>query len=194
MPIRTNQWATALLSQKYALTSIDLFSPENLAGYVATAVVAILGFLITWFILKKLLFKPMKNLADQRADVVKQGLDEVEQLKQAALARAAELDTREKEIELKYAEKMAEASKNAQAQYDKIVGAARTQAEQIVAKAEKTASLIRSEEEQVVAEKSAALSFELISALMKSQEHMDAGPAKEDELKAMVSRMLEKKV
>ncbi len=178
-----------MLTTTIALTSVNLFSPENLAGYAATAIVAILGFLITWFILKKLLFKPMKKVADQRAEVVANGLDEVDKLKQEAADYKVELDTREKQIELDYTEKMAEASKNAQAQYDKIVGSARTQADQIVAKAEKTAELMKQDEEQLVADKSAALSFELISALMKNQEQNDT---KEDELKSMVSRMLEK--
>ena len=46
--------------------AVDFTSPEVLAGYVATAIVAIVGLLLTIFILKKVLFKPLKNIMHER--------------------------------------------------------------------------------------------------------------------------------
>ena len=42
--------------------AVDFTSPEVLAGYLATAIVAVTGLLLTIFILKKILFKPLQKI------------------------------------------------------------------------------------------------------------------------------------
>ena len=54
--------------------SMALISPENLAGYLVTAFFTIINLLVTYFIIKKFLFKPaikfMKKRKEDRKSVV----------------------------------------------------------------------------------------------------------------------------
>ncbi len=50
--------------------SVDLFSADNLAGYVSTMIFALVNLLITYVILKYILFKPIKKILDKRSKEV----------------------------------------------------------------------------------------------------------------------------
>ncbi|HZK29536.1 MAG TPA: hypothetical protein VFD19_04895 [Clostridia bacterium] len=50
--------------------AVDFTSPEVLAGYLATAIIAVTGLLLTVFILKKVLFKPLgKIIGDRQREI-----------------------------------------------------------------------------------------------------------------------------
>lgn len=50
--------------------TVDLFSPQNMAGYVATALFALLNLALTFLIVKFLLCKPLKRVLDRRRQLV----------------------------------------------------------------------------------------------------------------------------
>jgi len=57
-------------------TVSSLLSPDQMAGYAVTAVFTIIGLMVTFFILKKFLFKPVIKLINQRKDSVTNELEE----------------------------------------------------------------------------------------------------------------------
>ena len=70
-----------------------MFTPEAMAGYVSTAILTIVNLLITYFILKRFLFKPILNvLRKRRIEVETELNDTAEKLKlaESKLADATE--------------------------------------------------------------------------------------------------------
>jgi F-type H+-transporting ATPase subunit b len=61
-----------------------MFTPEAMAGYVSTAILTIVNLLVTYFILKRFLFKPILNILRKRKTEVEAELsDAAEKLKAA---------------------------------------------------------------------------------------------------------------
>jgi F-type H+-transporting ATPase subunit b len=61
-----------------------MFTPEAMAGYVSTAILTIVNLLVTYFILKRFLFKPILNVLRKRKIEVESELsDAAEKLKMA---------------------------------------------------------------------------------------------------------------
>jgi F-type H+-transporting ATPase subunit b len=61
-----------------------MFTPEAMAGYVSTAILTIVNLLVTYFILKRFLFKPILNVLRKRKIEVESELsDAAEKLKLA---------------------------------------------------------------------------------------------------------------
>ena len=99
--------------------SVDFTSPEVLAGYAATAIVAIVGLLLTIFILKKVLFKPLKKIMDERQREIDEAVEQnnrqsealaerESKMKQLEDEQQAALDQKRRELEAQFAQKEAE--------------------------------------------------------------------------------------
>lgn len=99
--------------------SVDFTSPEVLAGYAATAIVAIVGLLLTIFILKKVLFKPLKKIMDERQREIDEAVEQNNRQSEALAERESKmkqledeqqeaLDQKRRELETRLAQKEAE--------------------------------------------------------------------------------------
>lgn len=177
---------------RYLLTpaAIDLFSPENLAGYLATAVVAILGFLITWFLLKKLLYKPLMKVSDARTQMVQAGL----KANQDEEARLEELEKSLEERRQSYLAEEAEHKKEAEEQIEvereDMLREAKAKADNITSKAEKNAQRLLREQEAKYQSDVVELSVKLLAVILQNEE---AAENKQEEIKDMVKTMLREK-
>lgn len=99
--------------------SVDFTSPEVLAGYAATAIVAVVGLLLTIFILKKVLFKPLKKIMDERQREIDEAVEQNNRQSEALAERESKmkrledeqqeaLDQKRRELETRLAQKEAE--------------------------------------------------------------------------------------
>lgn len=70
--------------------SMALISPENLAGYLVTAFFTIINLLVTYFIIKKFLFKPAIKFMKKRKDAVAKDLSEATQMRKDAIGLLSE--------------------------------------------------------------------------------------------------------
>lgn len=88
--------------------SIDLFSAENLAAYVSTMIFAIVNLLITYLILKHILFKPIKKILDKRSkevdDLLNENRHNVSESEKMKNEYQSKLLSVQNEIQDKYAE------------------------------------------------------------------------------------------
>lgn len=133
-----------------AAGDINVFSPASLAGYVATAIVTVIGFLITVLILKKLLYKPLMTMVKKRQDKADTLLEEAAQKAAAADGRQKEIET-EADAIIKQATERSLALKNEGEQTAaSIVAKAKEEAEAIRAKAQADDRQRRAEAEEQV--------------------------------------------
>ena len=131
------------------LAGIDIFSPENVAGFIATAIVAILGFLITWLFISLILRPIKKSLKENRQETGKV-LDEVEQA-HVALAQAREtLRQEEAAWQEEKARLITESNKAAAKEREKIMEEAHEEARVVLERAREQAQALHSDEEQKV--------------------------------------------
>ena len=92
----------------------SLLSPNQMAGYVTTAIFVVIGLCVSYIIIKRFLFKPVLKLMNQRAEAVTEELD-------AAASKTAQADSLLKDSERRVNEAKSEASD--------IISEARVQAE-----------------------------------------------------------------
>lgn len=170
--------------------AIDLFSPANIAGYLSTAIVAILGFLITWFLLKKLLYKPIMKISDARAQMVQAGME-------ANAEEEARLAKLEKDFQDRKAQYLAEeanhkkqAEEQLQLERANVLREAHDKAANILSKAEKTAKRREREQEANYRRQVADMSVKLLSVLLQDDK---AAQGKTDDIKKLVDTMIEDK-
>lgn len=167
--------------------AVQLFSPENLAGYAATAVVAVLGFLVTWFLLKTILYKPLRKIMDTRMEHVQDVTADCES-KSAELDRMrTALEEQEQKLAGVYEEKFRQRLVETQSERDRILAVARAEADALVAKAEKTARKIQEDQQRLIEGKAQTVSLELLGLLLQNQ---SAAHAQEDSVKQLLGQIL----
>ncbi len=66
-----------------------MFTPEAMAGYASTALFTIINLLVTYFVLKRFLFKPILNVLRKRKVEVETELTEAEEKLKAASEKLA---------------------------------------------------------------------------------------------------------
>lgn len=96
----------------------SLFSADQVGGYAVTALITIINVAVAYIIIKKVIFKPIKNIITKRQEAIAASVDEAEKSKIEAAANA-------------------EISK-------KAIDEARAQASQIIEDARKDAAEMRS--------------------------------------------------
>ena len=92
----------------------SLFSADQVGGYAVTALITLINVAVAYIIIKKVIFKPIKNIITKRQEAIAASVDEAEKSK-------------------------IEAAKNAE-ESKKAIDDARTQASQIIEDARKDAS------------------------------------------------------
>ena len=169
------------------LAGIDIFSPENVAGFIATAIVAILGFLITWLFISLILRPIKKSLKENRQETGKV-LDEVEQAHEA-LAQAREtLRQEEAAWQEEKARLITESNKAAAKEREKIMEEAREEACVILERAQEQAQALHSDEEQKVKARVTHLTMRVL------EEVLDRNDADETEVLKLTEQLQKKEL
>ncbi len=99
---------------------------------------AIANFVVLLFILRKVLFRPLGNMAAERHDELKAGLEEAAKLRADAQTKLDEYSQRIARIDDEVAEIVAALRKEAEAEKARILAAAAEQARQIKLECERT--------------------------------------------------------
>ncbi len=129
-------WKEEVMYRIAGAGDINVFSPASLAGYVATAIGTVIGFLITVLILKKLLYKPLLAMIERRQQKATSLLTEASDRAAAAAADREQVKT---EVETRLNEAGAQAAsikKRGEQEAAALVKEAQSQAAAIRAKAE----------------------------------------------------------
>lgn len=101
----------------------------------------VINLLIFFLIIKFFLLKPIKNVMDEREQMIKDDFDSAHKTKKEAEQLKAEYENDLKTAKDKATQITAEAKKTAELQKNRIIDSANKQAKQIVDKAQKDASL-----------------------------------------------------
>ncbi|MCR5618385.1 MAG: F0F1 ATP synthase subunit B [Clostridiales bacterium] len=113
-----------------------LFSPEQLGGYLSTAVIAVITVLISFLIIKFLIFKPMIKLLNDRQKLIKDNVEGAEKKEQEAQARIEESKQIIDDARNEAARIVNEAKENAESQANIIISRANEDAQQTLIKAD----------------------------------------------------------
>lgn len=113
------------------MTTVLMFSPEALAGYLDTALLTIVNLLVTYYVLNRFLFKPILKMLRKRRDEVSSELDQASQKLSDAQVK---LDTAEQRLSQSSHEAV-EIVSNARAQ-------AEVQSEGIISEAKRDAATL----------------------------------------------------
>lgn len=116
--------------------SMAIISPDDLAKYIVTAVFTIINLLVTYFILKKFLFKPTIKFIRARQAKIEEDLKKAKDMRQAAESKFSEATDR---IESSIREASAivnDARTQAESQSDAMISAAKKEVSEIVSRAD----------------------------------------------------------
>lgn len=121
-----------------ATESVNVFSADRVAGYAATAVLTLLGLVITVLILKKLLYKPILKVIHDRQSKVDALLQDAESRQAAIKSQTERLQEEADEAKTAAGALLKSAREQADAQREAILSDARREATAILAKADAT--------------------------------------------------------
>lgn len=162
--------------------AVDFTSPEVLGGYAATALVAVIGLLLTVFILKKVLFKPVQKMLHDRQREVDESLEN-------RLREEEELRAREERIqELERTRAEEEKEKRSRLEEElRLLEEEKTQEAEALAKsrieeADRLIEAKRKSEEDRVYRQAVDLAVDAMSRLMDRQVTGDEASALSDSI------------
>lgn len=118
-----------------AKSNASLLGPEQWAGYAVTAIWAVLGLGVSYFILKRLLFKPVMKLLNQRKESVVTELANAADKTSQALLLQKEADKQIQDAKEQAAEIVNTARERAQKQTQSMLQASQKEAQEIREKA-----------------------------------------------------------
>ncbi|MBO4635755.1 MAG: F0F1 ATP synthase subunit B [Clostridiales bacterium] len=124
-------------------TESGLFTADQVGGYLCTAVFAILNVAVAYFIIKKLIFKPIMNIMKKREDAIGDSLKSAEELNEQAKKHEEESRNNIEEARAKAAEILDQSRENAEKQAGVIIGTANDEASEIVEHARTDAKRIK---------------------------------------------------
>ena len=120
-----------------------LFSPEQFGGYASTAVIAILTLLVSFIIIKLVIFKPMMKLLNDRQNLSKGKVEGAEKAEQEAQARIEESKQIIDQARSEAAQIVNEARETAESQANVILSKAHDEAQETLAKADEEVKKIK---------------------------------------------------
>lgn len=133
-----------------ATESVNVFSADRVAGYAATAVLTLLGLVITVLILKKLLYKPILKVIHDRQSKVDALLQDAESRQAAIKSQTERLQEEADEAKTAAGALLKSAREQADAQREAILSDAKREAAAILAKAERDrAQMLASDETRI---------------------------------------------
>lgn len=124
-------------------TESGLFTADQVGGYLSTAVFAIINVAVAYFIIKKLIFKPIIKIMKDREAAIGDSLKNAEALNEQAKQHEEESRNGIEDARVKATEIMDQGRENAEKQAEIIVGKANDDAEEIVNHAKADAQRIK---------------------------------------------------
>ena len=150
-----------------------MFTPEAIAGYSGTAIFTIINLLVSYFILKRFLFKPILNVLRRRREGIESTLKDLEEKELAAETLQAEATRRVQTSTREAAEILTTAKSQAEVQSESILSDARKEATAMVARADGEISRMRvtmlNEVRDEVADLSVAIASKVIGKVLDEQ-------------------------
>lgn len=125
----TAQLGSQLSLIKPALLAIDVFSKENMAAFLVTAIAAVLNLLISYLIIKHFIYKPLEKIAEQRKKDIADRLQVAEDKKSEALKLDAKMKADIVSAKEKAAEIILDAKKDAENRKEMIIATAKKEAD-----------------------------------------------------------------
>lgn len=119
-----------------ASSGLDVFSPETIAGYVSTAIVTIVGLIVTVWLLKILLYKPILKMIHARQKHVEHMLDDAQQHEKLAKEHLQQMETKLGLANEEAKTLIKTAKQQSVEQQDELISTAKKQARIIVEQAE----------------------------------------------------------
>ncbi len=120
-----------------------MFEPEAVAGYAVTAVLTIINLLVTYFVLKRFLFKPILKVLKKRRTEVETELTKAEETLTDAEAKLAAANTRLDNSNREAAEIVTNARSQAEMQGDSIITGAKQEAAGMLTRADSEVARLR---------------------------------------------------
>ena len=120
-----------------------LFTADQLGGYAATAVIAVITFLISFLIIKSVIFKPMMKLLNDRQELIKSKVEEAQAADTEVAAKKEESQKIIDEAREEAARIVSEAKENAESQAGVILSQANEKASQILIKTDEEVKKIK---------------------------------------------------
>ncbi|HHX37190.1 MAG TPA: hypothetical protein GX717_04325 [Clostridiaceae bacterium] len=158
-------------------TGSNVFSPENMAGYFATAIVTIIGFIITVVILKKLLYKPVLKVVHKRQAQVEEQLKQAQEVSDAVEGREKQVQAQMDEAKEKVRLLLATAQKQAEQQKQTIVAEAEAEAERIIERSNKEAARRRDLEDELIYTEAVKLAVATVKKYIVAEVRAGVAPA-----------------
>ncbi len=163
--------------------AIDFTSPEVLAGYLATGVIAVVGLLITVFVYKKILYKPLRKVINERQEEVDQSLTGYEEREREISERVALIEEREREQQQMLADQRTEAMARVEEERKRILSEAESRANAKLDDADRAIEEMRSREDERVYRKAVELAITTISRLEDRAVSADEAKALDDSVR-----------
>ena len=107
------------------LLEVNVFSPENVSGYIVTAIAAIINLLISYFIIRHFIYKPIKKVSAQRKADIAKNLDSAKAAKAEAEAETEKVKAELADAKLKAATIIAQAKEQADTKRQIMLDAAK---------------------------------------------------------------------
>ena len=134
-------YQTLILEAENAKTG--LFTADQVGGYLATAVIAIVTFLISFLIIKKIIFKPMMKLLNDRQALIREKVESAEKADADIRAKMDESKQIIDDARSEAAQIVSEAKENAESQAGVILSQANEKASEILLKADEEVKKIK---------------------------------------------------
>ena len=146
---------------------LALIPPENLAKYIVTAFFTIINLLVTYWILKKFLFKPAINFMRKRQASIEADLRNAKETSQAADAKFAEATARVESSIREASTIVNDAKVQAEAQSDALISAAKKEVSEIVARADSDIERMRTSMMEQMRDEVADLAVSIASRVIR---------------------------
>lgn len=150
-----------------------MFTPEAIAGYSGTALFTIINLLVTYFVLKRFLFKPIMKVLRTRREGIEKLIKETAEKQEEADSQLAEANRRIHLSTREAAEIVTAAKSQAEVQSENILSEARHEATAMVERADGEISRMRvtmlNEVRDEVADLSVAIASKVIGKVLDEQ-------------------------
>lgn len=161
-------------------SSIPIFSPDSVAGYISTVIVAAIGFLLTVFILKKLLYTPILKALHARQRTIDEQFREAERVRSEAEEGKKKLEASVAESETQAAKLLQSSKEQAEQQMGETLAEARREAEQILDNARRESERMRKEADERIYREAVDLAMKVVESYLAGESGACSQPSAAD--------------
>lgn len=161
----TAQIGSQLDLMKPALMAIDVFSKENMAAFLVTAIAAVLNLLISYLIIKHFIYKPLQKIAEQRKKDIADRLQSAEEKKTEAEQLDAKLKSEIQSAKEKAANIIIDAKQDAENRKEMIIATAKKEADRYFADKEAEQQRVWESKEREQRDQAIRLSMRVLQQL-----------------------------